>query len=71
VPCLTACCFVCLPACLPTLRCGHGFVHHRNDLDADDWGTAHLDRTSNFSFLQFVVTAGAFHVLQDRCYSSC
>jgi len=39
-------------------RCGHGFIHHRNDLDTDDWGTGHLDRTSFFSFLQFVITAG-------------
>lgn len=33
-------------------------MHHQNDLDADDWGTAHLDRASLWSFLQYVVTAG-------------
>lgn len=39
-------------------RCGHGFMHHQNDLAIDDWGTAHLDRASLWSFLQYVVTAG-------------
>jgi hypothetical protein len=41
-----------------TCRCGHGFVHHRNEPEVDDWTNAHLDRTSVMSFLQYVVTAG-------------
>jgi hypothetical protein len=35
-------------------RCGHGFVHHRNHMEADDWGNSHLDRTNLFQFCQWV-----------------
>ncbi|WIA30094.1 hypothetical protein OEZ86_000189 [Tetradesmus obliquus] len=33
-------------------RCGHGFVHHRNEMENDDWGNSHLDRASLFHFCQ-------------------
>jgi hypothetical protein len=38
-------------------RCGHGFVHHRNEMENDDWGNSHLDRASLFHFCQWVSEA--------------
>jgi hypothetical protein len=44
-------------------RCGHGFVHHRNEMEADDWGNSHLDRASLFQFCQWVSAAAPWLLL--------
>jgi hypothetical protein len=42
-------------------RCGHGFVHHRNDMEADNWGNSHLDRANLFQFCQWVSMKSSSH----------
>ena len=46
---------------------GHGYLHHRNDAEADDWSTSHMDRTSFPHFCAYVITAGECGVCAVDC----